>query len=374
MRILLFSWRDIKHPLSGGAEVLTYQIAKRWVRQGHIVSLVSARFTGALETEVISGVTIYRPAEFFARSPREYLSFLYQTAKFYRRELAGNYDVIIDQVHGLPFFTPLYAKEKLILFPLEVARNIWFYEFPFTVALIGSLLELLYIKLFSRLPFMTISTSTASELKKLGVKQVFTITPGLNFKPLAKIPPKSRFPLLVSLGRLTKMKRVSDTLQAFRLLHKSFPLIKLVIIGRGKKEYSAGLKKLCRDMAIDDRVSFVGYISEKKKRAFLQKAWVLVSSSLKEGWGLNVIEAAACGTPAVAYKVPGLVDSIKNRQTGLLCNKNNEVHLAKNIRKLLINPRLRRQYAKNALVYSHNFDWDKTANQELEILEKIIRP
>lgn len=372
MKILIFSWRDIKHPICGGAEILTLELAKKWIEKGHQVSLVSARFPGAKSQETIEGLKIFRPGKFYRYSPFEYLPYLYQTVKFYRKKLAGRYNLVIDQVHGLPFFTPFFVKEKVILFPLEVAGKIWFREIPFPYSFIGYLLEIIYIKMFKNIPFLTISPSAAKELTLLGVKNISAISPGLNFKPSKKIPQKNLIPLLISLGRITAMKRIEHTFQAFRLLHKEFPLIKLTIIGRGKEKYLQELKNLCRQITIEDRVSFPGYVSEAEKRKLLSQAWLLVSSSLKEGWGLTVIEAAACGTPTVAYKIPGLVDSIKHGQTGLLCQKNNPVDLARNIRRVLLDPSLRKQLSQNALIYSRQFTWNKAANETLEIFEKIL--
>lgn len=372
MKILIFSWRDIKNPQAGGAEILTLELAKRWAKDGHQTALVTAKFPGAKEEETIDKVKIFRPAVFFAQTPRAYLNYLYQTAKFYQKNLADKYDLIIDQAHGLPLFTPFYARQKIVLFPLEVAKEIWFREVCLPFSLIGYFLEQAYIRFFRHLPFLTISSSTAKELKMMGVKNVFTITPGVNPKPLSKLPRKNKFPRLVSLGRITPMKRIEDTIQALRLLHKEFPIIKLVVIGHGQPKYLEKLKNLCQNMAIEDRVSFTGFVSEKEKRRLLRQARILVSSSLKEGWGLTVIEAAACGTPTVAYQIPGLVDSVKNQETGLLCQKNTPVELARNIRKVLIDPSLRKRLSQNALNYSQNFSWDKTAREGLTILEKII--
>lgn len=372
MKVLIFSWRDIKHPAKGGAEILTLELAKRWVKKGHQVSLVSASFPGAKREEIISKVKIFRPAEFYVQSPLKYLNYLYQTAKFYRQNLANKYDLIIDQAHGLPLFTPLYAHPKIILFPLEIAKEIWFHEVRFPFSLAGYLLEQAYIKIFRNIPFLTISPSTAKELKEVGVKNVFTINPGLNIKPLSEFPRKNKYPHLVSLGRITEMKRVGEIIQAFRLLHKEFPLIKLTIIGRGQPRYMEELKSLCRKMAIEDRVLFAGYVSEKEKRKFLNEAWLLVSTSVKEGWGLIVIEAAAYGTPTVAYKVPGLVDSVKNQETGILCSKNTHVELARNIRRILKNPLLRKQLSRNALAHSRQFNWNQAANEALVVFKKVI--
>lgn len=371
MRILIFSWRDIKSPNHGGAEVLTLKLAKGWAEAGHKVHLVSAKFPGGCDKEIVEGVKIFRPATFGSYSPFQYFLYLYKTVKFYRRHLAGKYDLVLDQVHGLPFFTPLFVKERVIFFPLEVAKSIWFYEVPFPFSFIGYFLELIYIKIFKNIPFLTISSSTCRDLESLGAQNVFTLTPGVHGQRLKHLPRKSNSPLLVSLGRITKMKRIEDTILAFRLLHKELPDIKLIITGQGKPGYLTRLKNLCREMAIEDRVIFTGYLSEKEKMKLLGRAWILVSTSLREGWGLTVIEAASCGTPAVCYKVPGLMDSVQDGETGFLCQKNNPEEMVKNIRKLLINRRLRRRLSRNALSFSRRFRWGKSANQGLEIFRQI---
>ena len=167
------------------------------------------------------------------------------------------------------------------------------------------------------------------------------------------------------------MKKIQDSIFAFRLLHKELPQIKLVIVGRGKEKYLQRLKNLCQLLNIDDRVIFTGYLSEKEKKKLLSEAWILISTSLREGWGLTVIEAAACGTPAVAYKVAGLVDSIKDGETGFLCQRNTPEEIVKNVRKLLINRSLRKKISQNALNYSRRFNWGKTTDQALAIFKEV---
>jgi glycosyltransferase involved in cell wall biosynthesis len=368
MKILIFSWRDIKHPKTGGAEVLTMELATRWIKKGHQVSIISARFPGAKGQESIKKVHVYRPAQFYQYSPISYLLFLIKAARFYRKNMASKYDIIIDQVHGLPLFTPFYVKEKVVIFPLEVAQDIWRYEIPFPFWIFGWLLEFAYIKLFRNHQFLAISKSTVKDLKRLGVKKVNIITPGISFKPQVKVPKKSRYPLIVSLSRLTPMKRIEETLDGFKLVLKQFPQARLLIIGKGEGKYVKKLKKKAKELGLTNQATFTNYVSEKEKQKLLSEAWVLVSTSLREGFGLNVIEAAACGTPSVVYDVPGLVNSVKNKKTGLICSKNSPEELIRNLAKLLSDKRLRLKLAKNALEHSQSFNWNKAARQALEVL------
>jgi len=331
MKILIFSWRDIKNPKSGGAEVLTQELAQRWVKKDHQVTLVSARFPKGKNSEAVGGVKIFRPAKFDRYSPLQYLFYLINTAKFYKKNFAGKYNIVLDQVHGLPFFTPFYVQEKVVLFPLEVAKEIWRYEIPFPFWPLGWLLEFAYIKLFRNRAFLTISPSTAKDLKELGVKNVSIITPGISLQPQPSIPQKNQSPLIISLSRLTPMKRIEETIRAFKIISNDFPRAKLLLIGRGRKSYLQKLKAEIKRNKLARKVTFTGFVKEKKKQELLSQAWVLVSASLPEGWGLNVIEAAACGTPAIVYRVPGLIDVVQEGKTGIICQVNTTEELAQNI-------------------------------------------
>lgn len=372
LNILIFSWRDIKNPKAGGAEILTWELGIRWVKKGHSVTIISALFPNGNKKEIVEGIKIYRPAFFYQYSPFSYLIYFYKTMALYRQKFMGKCDIVIDQVHGIPFFTPFFVKEKVIVFPLEIAKQIWFYEIPFPFSLIGYLLEILYIKLFRKVPFMVISQSVASQLHKMGVKKTFTIACGNNIKPIKTLPRKDNQPTLVMLGRITKMKRIEDMLAVLKLLITDFPDTKLIIVGCGQMKYISKLKKLCQKLSISESVVFTGFVDEKEKRRLLAKAWILVSTSAGEGWGLNVIEAASCSTPSVVYQVSGLVDSVKNGVTGIVCQKNTPVVIAKELRKLLTDDELRSKLSQNALKYSKNFDWDKTAIETLELFTNYL--
>lgn len=364
MRILVFSWRDIKNPKAGGAEVLTHELAKRWVKLGHQVTVFSSKPKGSVAKEIFEGIRFVRYGGAF--------SCLFWGFFYYQKDFQGKFDLIIDQVHGLPFFAKLYAKEKIVAFPLEVAQEIWHYEFPFPLSSLGQTLEKFYLHLYRNSVFITISPSTASDLKACGVKNVFIVPVGISLKPVSNVPQKAPFPQIISLGRITRMKRIEHSLEAFKIVSKNFPQAKLVICGRGDKDY---LKKLIREtkkLKIEKKVEFLGFISEKEKINLLKKSWVLISTSVREGWGIVVTEAAACGTPAVVYKVPGLIDSVKDQKTGLICQKNSPEELAKNINWLLGTYRLRLRLSTAALSYSRQFTWDKSAKVSMDILKKII--
>jgi len=125
MRILVFSWRDPKHPLAGGAEQVMHQHMRGWTGAGHRVTLFSSKIPELKFTEFIEGIKIVRRGN-------QYLGVQIAAFIFYLRE-KNNFDLIIDQFHGLPFFTPLYSRKPKIAVIQETARKVWFLN-PFPAA------------------------------------------------------------------------------------------------------------------------------------------------------------------------------------------------------------------------------------------------
>jgi len=150
---------------------------------------------------------------------------------------------------------------------------------------------------------------------------------------------------------------------------KEIPNVKLSIVGTGEAEDN--LKTLTADLRLVDSTTFYGYVDEEEKIKYLQNAWLFVNPSEKEGWGLTVIEANACGTPAVAFDVPGLRDSIKDGQTGLLVADGESDALALTIVKLLKDDTLRAELSMTALNYARQFSWDKSAKEFMNVLERV---
>jgi len=121
-----------------------------------------------------------------------------------------------------------------------------------------------------------------------------------------------------------------------------------------------------------DGVRFFGRVSEERKRDLLCRAWVLVHPGVREGWGLNVLEAAACGTPAVAYRVAGLCDSVRDGVTGFLARNGDVRDLANKIIRVLEDEALRERLSRNCLEYARQFSWNKTTTQFIKILDWAI--
>lgn len=364
MRILIFNWRDIKNPTSGGAEILTHEMAKRWVQAGHQVIQFSSQFPGCKTEEYMDGVK-------YIRHGIEQILYLWAWW-FYQRYFKGEVDIVIDQIHGIPFFTPLYVKEKKVVLICEVAREIWFYMYPGPVALLGRLLELFYFKLYKKIPFLTISPSTKKDLINQGIDAgAITILPmGLNLPNTLPPENKEQRLTLIFVGRLAQMKGIDQAIVAFAKIYQEYPEAVFWIVGRGKEAYVRKLKKLVEKLGLSKQVKFYGFVLEEEKFSLLARAHILVSPSIREGWGLTVPEAAMVKTPAVVYNSPGLRDIIVSGKTGIICLKNTPDELAGEVINLYSNHQLYQQIQQAAFNHAEKMTWGKTARVGFEVLSK----
>jgi glycosyltransferase involved in cell wall biosynthesis len=176
----------------------------------------------------------------------------------------------------------------------------------------------------------------------------------LNFTPFVTVPEKETEPLIIFSGRLKKAKRPDHVIHAFRFVKRRIPSAKLWILGEGP--FRSELEKIA-----GDGIRFFGHLDNSVRRELIKRGWVLVNPGIREGWGLNVIEANALGVPCVGYCVPGLKDSIKDGQTGLLVEPSIQT-LATAIIEILNNQPLRMMLSENALEYSKTFSWDTAAD------------
>lgn len=371
MRILILNWRDIKNPSSGGAEILTHEIAKYLAQKGNDVVLFSSRFERSKSNEILDGVKIIRKGHTIVRYLTRSVHFL--AFQEYKKYFKGNIDLIIDEVHGFPFFTPLYAKEKKIALVCEVAGNLWFKLFGPFLGLAGWLVEKLYLRIIYRnTQFITISESAKESLIRNGVnkKNIKVIPIGFSFPKQTIKASKEKEPTLIFLGRVAKSKGVEDAILVLEKL-KHFSKIKLWVVGKGDSDYVESLKKLIKDFGLKDKVTLYGSVSDYKKFELLSRAWILIHPSKTEGWGINVIEANAVGTPAVGYNVPGLKDSIQNNKTGLLTDKNSIDSLVNKTALLLNDKEMYGRFSREVIVWSKRFEWQNAGEKTWSIIKEL---
>lgn len=363
MKIAILNWRDLKNPRSGGAEIVTHKYAGYMACQGHEVLLISPVFNGGRREELVDGVKIIRLGMPF---PHNYLFHPLLAYFYYQNNLKNNIDLIIDQIHWVPFFTPFYVKEKIIVFIHEVAQPIWKKQFGPILGFIGRRLEPFFYLPYRKTRFMTVSDTTKNDLMKFGIpsRNIRVITNGIDIKPYKTPPDKNLYPSFIFLGRLVRGKNVEAVILAFAEIKKSLKDARLWIVGNIEdKKYFNQLSDLVRKLTLWDAVKFTGFVSEKVKNTFLKKCHLLLHASVSEGWGLVVTEAAAMATPAVVYNVPGLSLSVTDKKTGLVCKINHPSEMAKLVLKLMNDKKLYRQLQKLCLSSVKKISWDKSLKE-----------
>lgn len=373
MKILILSWRGPGHPNAGGAEYVTHEHAKAWVRAGHEVTLFTSGFSGAKEKENINGVCVIRKGD-------QVLGVRLAAVKYY---LFGGevFDLVVDEFHGIPFFTPLFVRAKKLALIHEVAKNVWKlnpWRPPFNLIpyIIGTVFEPFVFKLlYTKVPFVTVSQSTKKDLVSFGIPEenISIIHNGIDVSAIpAKLPPKAKRKTAMFLGAISHDKGIKDALEAFCLINQTNRDWQFWIVGRSSPEMNEYLKNEVKRLGIKRNTKYWGFVSDKKKFSLLSRAHVLINPSVREGWGLVNIEANAVGTPVVGYDVPGVRDSVKMNKTGVLCKAKTPECLAKETEKLLADNKRYITLCRQGIEWANTFNWKVAGERSLELLKNIV--
>jgi len=371
MNVLVINWQDIKNPQAGGAEVHLHEVFSRIARLGHSVTLYCSSFPGASQEENINGIRVIR------RGGRYLFNFRVPFA--YRSTLIREkFNVVVDDMNKIPFFTPLFIGEPIYGVTHHLFGKSIFLEINLILAAYVYLMERAALILYRKksIPFMVGSPSTRCELLDKGFRSeaVTLIHYGVDHnRHMQTGVPKNPVPLIGYFGRLKKYKSIDHLLQAIPAVLKRVPELKVLIVGDGDDRQRLG--RVAKELNVNHCVEFTGFVPEEKKLELLQRMWFKITTSAKEGWGLTVIEANACGTPVLASDVPGLRDAVKNQETGLLYRFGDIRDLSEKIILMLTDHQLRERLTANAIEWAKAFDWDVAAKQTLALLEeRIARP
>lgn len=304
MRILILTWRDLAHPDAGGAEVYTEQVARRWAAAGHQVTVFAAAVAGAPAEQLVAGYQVVRRGGRLGVYPA--------ARRWYHRHGRGRFDVVVDMVNTVPFLAHTWISDApVVAFFHQTAEECWHFNAPAPVAYLGRyVLEPRWIRSYRDRPVLTVSQSSEAALRRFGVQDITVLPEGI--EPVT-VPPvaKETRPTVVWCGRLVPYKRPEDLLAAARLLAERIPDLQVWLIGGGP------MLDALRAQA-PANVHVLGRVGEQEKLTRMARAHVHVATSQREGWGLVVSEAAAVGTPTVAYDAPGLRDSTAAAR-GVLC-------------------------------------------------------
>lgn len=366
MRVLMLNERDLSHPLAGGVEVHLEEIASRLAsRHGIEMTVLCAAFPGAIPDEERRGIR-------YVRFGDRGFSYYAQLPARARRELAaGGYDLVIENLCKLLFFSRLWLRGvphlALVhhLFGLSAFRQV---SAPIAGYVVGT--EALLPVVYRGWPFVVVSPSTRDDLVKRGIprRDIRVVPNGLDHERYSPGAEPTERDLVVFVGRLEHYKGVDLLLDAWLRVRAARPNARLVIVGSG----TAGdeMRARAAQAGFDGSVQFTGFAPDDEKVAWLRRATVVVQPSRKEGWGLTVLEANACGTPVVATDVPGLRDSVRHGTSGLLVAPN-PTALAASLVAVLGDDALRARLARGAVAWAERFRWEHVADAFADVVRAV---
>ena len=365
MKILVVNWRCIRNPLAGGAEIYMQETFRRLVERGHEVTQLAERFPGSEPEETLDGIRVLRMG-----GAQTFNFAVYRNLK--RVVAEGGYDIVVDDLNKIPFYSPWLVRKPVLAILMHLFRGSIFREAFFPLASYVWLTESIIPWAYGKRPFTVLSESSKRDVVRLGIspERIAVVPPGTDFDRFSPDESVAREPILLHVGRIKKYKSVDHLLRAARLLKDRGLDFRVVIVGSGDDR--PRLEQITREQALGEAVEFTGFISEEEKVNWYRRSAVLVENSVKEGWGLIVMEANGCGTPVVVARSPGLVDSSKDGVNGLFYEYGDIEDLAAKLDTLLVDDELRRRLGRQAIDWAHQWTWDAAADATEAAIERAV--
>ena len=365
-RIHFVAWRDLDDPEAGGSELHAHKIASLWAAAGLDVTFRTSAVPGAPKDLTREGYRVLRRAGRYAVFPGA----AWEGVRMGHRP--G--DALVEIWNGMPFLSPLWYRGPRLVFLHHVHAEMWGMVLPPALARLGDTVERRIAPRFYRSSrIVTLSESSRREIVDmlgLDAERVTVAPPGVD----ARYSPggqRSAAPLVVAVGRLVRVKRFDALLRALAEVKRGQPELRAVVIGEGYER--PALEAVRAELGAEGWVSMPGRVDDAELVSWYRQAWLVASSSQREGWGMTLTEAAACGTPAVATAIAGHADAVLNGESGLLVDDVSE--LAAAIGRVLGDDVLRNRLSKGAVSRARWFTWDATARRALEALaEEARRP
>jgi glycosyltransferase involved in cell wall biosynthesis len=369
--VLLLCWRDTGHPQGGGSETYLQRIGAQLAASGVSVTLCTAEYDGAPRDEVIDDVRVSRRGGRYSVYAWALLALVGARLRLGRLRHVRP-DVVIDTQNGWPFFARLVFGRRVVVLVHHCHREQW----PVAgkvISRLGWFCESTFSpRVHRRNQYVTVSLPSVHDLADLGVgvDRVAVVRNGLDEAPPHTLTaPRSPTPRVALLSRLVPHKQIEDALDAIAVLRDRLPRLHLDVVGGGW--WRDRLVEHAENLGIADVVTFHGHIDDVTKHAVLQRCWVHVLPSRKEGWGLAVTEAAQHAVPTVGYRSSGgLNDSIIDGVTGMLVDDRAEFVLR--LEELLTDPLLRDELGRKAQARSAEFSWRQSADAMRSVLESVL--
>ncbi len=356
MNILLVNWQDRLNPQAGGAEIHLFELFRRLVDRGHRVRMVCSGWSGAPATDLVDGLEVHRTGNRH--------SFAWRGRGAVRGALrAERPDILVEDINKLPLFVPGLTDGPVAVIVPHLFGTTAFEEASWPVAAAVVAAERLIPSAYRRAGFHVISESTRDDLVARGIAapRITVIHPGVDSVAFAPDPSLDRSdpPAFLYVGRLRRYKRVDVAIEALALARRERPELTLDIAGSGDDR--PRLEQQVARLGLADAVRFHGFVAEAVKLRLLRTTWANLFPSPKEGWGITVMEAAACGTPSLASDSPGLRDSVVDGQTGCLVPHGDAAALARQMLRFAADRPLVDRLGQAARRHAEAHTWDAAA-------------
>jgi glycosyltransferase involved in cell wall biosynthesis len=363
-RVAILAWRDIDDAEAGGSEVHAHEVASRWAAAGIDVVLRTSAVAGRATVVERAGYRAVR------RSGR-YAVFLKGPMELTSGRL-GPLDGLIEIWNGMPFLSPVWSRVPTVVWLHHVHAEMWTMALPSPLAESGNLLESrLAPPCYRRSRIVTLSESSRREIVELpGVREnrVSVVPPGVDrcFSPGGR---RSDHPLVVAVGRLVPVKNFLRLIEILARVRARIPNLEAVIVGEGSER--SALEARRKELGAESYVHLPGRVESEELVGLYRRAWVVASTSIREGWGMTISEAGACQTPAIATRIPGHLDAIDHGISGILVDEDGDFE--QQLATLLGDPMLRRRLGLAAASLAAPLTWEVTAHGSLAALAAEAR-
>lgn len=371
---------DAVYPwVKGGAEKRIYEIGTRLAVRGDEVHIFGIKWWDGDDVIEYDGMVLHgvcAARKLYANGRRSIFEALVFSLKLVKHMCREKFDVI--DVSVFPYFScfsmkfvSIFRRTPVVFTWHEVWDDHW-YEYMGRLGLFGKLIERMVFVLSSNI--VVVSEMTKKDLQSFGLdgKNIRLLPNALDQKKISTVAPSDEACDVLFVGRLIREKNVDVLLEAVALVREDVPDIKCCIIGNGpEKEQLVGLAKFY-GLTYDSNVRFFDFMEYNEMIARMKSSKVLVLPSSREGFGMVVIEAFACGVPVVTVAeahnaAAELVEEIYGFVVEL------DAHaVAGAVGKLLEDAELRYRMGKAAEKAGQGYEWNGIVHELRELYGELI--